>query len=196
MTNNAFTGRERMLPDFQTFVSFDIETTGLGKEAELIELGAVRVERGRITETFSSFVRPQNPIDLMITVLTGITDDMVADAPTPDEIVPDFCDFLGDDILLGHNILAFDCRVLEKYVLACGVTLGNDLFDTLRYVRYRCDMMPKPKDNRLTTLCDHFCINPETHHRAVADAEATAELLLCLKRYTTPKAKYLEEIQT
>ena len=94
---------------------------------------------------------------------------------------------------LSHLVLR---RVLEKYVLACGVTLGNELFDTLRYVRYRCDMMPKPKDNRLTTLCDHFCINPETHHRAVADAEATAELLLCLKRYTAPKAKYLEEIQT
>ena len=153
----------------------------------------MRVERGEVTEVYSTLVKPEAPIDLMITVLTGISDDMVADAPGPDEILPEFYDFCAGDVLLGHNIISFDCAVLEKYALRNGLVFTNDLFDTLRYARWRCELFPKPKDNRLTTLCDHFCINPETHHRAVADAEATAELLFCLQKYGKPKPKYTED---
>lgn len=93
---------------------FDLETTGFSPiQDKIIEIGAVKVEQGRITERFSTFVNPKIPIPFKITDLTGITDDMVMDAEPVEEVLPKFLDFVGDAVLVAHNA-GFDVSFIEQ----------------------------------------------------------------------------------
>jgi DNA polymerase III epsilon subunit family exonuclease len=99
----------------QRYVALDIETTGLDPALEqILELAAVRVEDGKITERFSQLIRPTKPISPFIIQLTGIDDRMVADAPSIQEVLPAFLEFLGEDLILGHNT-AFDLRFIRYH---------------------------------------------------------------------------------
>lgn len=184
-----FPAKEVRTPDFSSFVAFDTETTGLGKNAEIIEIGAVKVVNGNITESFSELVNPDVLISPMITNLTGIDDDMVKDADKIYDVLPRFCKFAGNNILVGHNALGFDCRVMGHWADEHEIYIGNEVFDTLRFVRYRCEPFPGMKNHRLSYLCDYFGIGPKRYHRATADAEAAAELYFMLQKYGRIKTK-------
>lgn len=162
-----------------TYVVIDIETTGLSpNNCEIIELSALKVENNEITDTFSSLVKPAAPVPEFIEALTGITNEMLLTAPSIADILPSYIDFLGDNILLGHNV-TFDIGFLNhncKEYLNC--SLPNDYVDTLRISK----KLIKNIDNyKLGTLAAHFNIPQEVAHRALDDCKTTNELFKQLK---------------
>lgn len=159
-----------------TFVVFDIETTGLSKETESItEIGAVKVVDGKIIDRFSTFVNPERPIPAEITKLTGITNEMVADAPAITEILPKFLEFCQDAVLVAHNA-NFDTGFIRLNAeRKCGIEVKNTVLDTLELARA---LLPELKKHKLDIICEQLGVSLEGHHRAVNDAEATAEVFL------------------
>ena len=159
-----------------TFVVFDIETTGLSKETESItEIGAVKVVDGKIIDHFSTFVNPERPIPTEITKLTGITNEMVADAPVITEILPKFLEFCQDAVLVAHNA-NFDTGFIRLNAeRKCGIEVKNTVLDTLELSRA---LLPELKKHKLDIICEQLGVSLEGHHRAVNDAEATAEVFL------------------
>ena len=159
-----------------TFVVFDIETTGLSKETESItEIGAVKVVDGKIIDRFSTFVNPERPIPAEITKLTGITNEMVADAPVITEILPRFLEFCQDAVLVAHNA-NFDTGFIRLNAeRKCGIEVKNTVLDTLELSR---SLLPELKKHKLDIVCEQLGVSLEGHHRAVNDAEATAEVFL------------------
>ncbi len=159
-----------------TFVIFDIETTGLSREVESItEIGAVKVQDGKIVDRFCSFVNPEKPISVEITKLTGITDEMVSDAPLIQDILPKFLDFCGDGVMVAHNA-SFDMGFIRVNAeRKCGIEVKNTVLDTLELSR---TLLPEMSKHKLNLVCEHLGVSLEGHHRAVNDAEATAEIFL------------------
>ena len=157
-----------------TFVVFDIETTGLSKETESItEIGAVKVVDGKVIDRFSTFVNPERPIPAEITKLTGITNEMVADAPVITEILPRFLEFCQDAVLVAHNANFGFIRLNAER--KCGIEVKNTVLDTLELSR---SLLPELKKHKLDIVCEQLGVSLEGHHRAVNDAEATAEVFL------------------
>ena len=163
--------------NFDPFVVFDLETTGLGRCDKITEIGAVRMECGEVTDTFSSLVNPGRPIPYAVQRLTGITDRMVETAPTIEELLPAFLDFIGDCPLIAHNA-PFDIGFLFRECEALGLMPEIPLVDTLRLARR---VWPKLPSYKLTFLTDYFCIAQDDAHRAWCDAEATGKLY-CMMR--------------
>ena len=172
--NAVFSPRGQNLDD--TYVVFDIETTGLSKEKEMItEIGAVKVADGKIIDRFSTFVNPQRPISAEITKLTGITDDMVKDAPTIENILPEFLKFCEDTVLVAHNA-SFDTGFIRIAVERAGLgELHHTIVDTLELARA---LLPELNKHKLDIVCEHLGVTLNGHHRAVNDAEATAEVFI------------------
>ena len=179
-TTNCFPAKEVKVPDFSSFVSFDIETTGLPRDSHIIEIGAVKVVNGQIAECFSELVNPGIPIPYMITQITGISDDMVRDADNIVNVLSRFSNFCKGFVLVGHNALNFDCQIMRHWADEYNVYIPNDVFDTLKFAKYRCEKLASLKSKKLCDLCDHFCIYSDTYHRALADADITAKLYLKL----------------
>ena len=163
--------------NYDPFVVFDLETTGLGRYDKITEIGAVRMECGEVTDTFSTLVNPGRPIPYTVQRLTGITDPMVAHAPTIEALLPAFLDFIGDGPLVAHNA-PFDVGFLTRECEALGLRLTVPLVDTLRLARR---VWPKLPSYKLTYLTDYFCIAQNSAHRAWCDAEATGKLY-CMMR--------------
>lgn len=154
-----------------TFVVFDVETTGINAEHErLTEIGAVRIKKGSVEERFNTFVNPGKPISSFITELTGITDDMVKDAPGEAEAVKKFLEFAGDDVLMAHNA-RFDISFITAACERNGIPFGPVYIDTLKVAR---GVLPTLKRHKLDTLTKHFKLPAFNHHRASDDAEALA----------------------
>lgn len=155
-----------------SYVCVDVETTGLDpKEEKLIEIGAVKVVDGQVSDTFQSFVNPGRSLSARIVSLTGITDEMLADAPLPKEVMGKFHEFCGDLPLLGHN-LRFDYSFLKRAMVNEGYAFDKSGLDTLRIAR---KYLPELESRSLVFLCEHFGI-VHTAHRALGDAVATTEL--------------------
>lgn len=169
------------LPD--DYVVIDIETTGLIPYFDsIIEISAIRYSQNVEVDRFSTLINPHCPLPPFIVELTGITDDMLVDAPSIDEVFSGFLDFIGDSILVGHNV-NFDINFLYDVSLALEhPPISNDFIDTLRLARW-CHF--PVEDNRLVTLVDYFNISTKSEHRAVSDCIATYRLYLCLKQYIT-----------
>lgn len=158
----------------QTFVVFDIETTGLSpKNDRLTEIGAVKISGGEIVDRYSTFVNPQKPIPLEVTELTQITDEMVKYAPLIGEVLPEFLSFCGDAVMVAHNA-SFDMSFIRENCIQQGIEYRPIVLDTLMLSR---QLLKELKRHRLNLVAKHFGINLEQHHRAVYDAEATAEIL-------------------
>jgi DNA polymerase-3 subunit epsilon len=158
-----------------TFVVVDLETTGGSPATDAItEIGALKMRGGELLGTFETLVNPGVPIPPLITVLTGITEAMVMPAPRIEELLPSFCEFARDAVIVGHNI-RFDISFLDAALLATGRSrLTNRRVDTIGLARRLVrDEVPNLK---LSTLARHFRTPTEPVHRAYADAAATAEL--------------------
>lgn len=160
------------------YVAFDIETTGLNpKYDKIIEIGAVRVRNGETVDTFSTFVNPAKSLPARIVELTGIRDADVADAPYIDEILGAFLAFVGDDALLGHNIL-FDYSFVKKAAVNQKLTFEKQGIDTLRIAK---KFLSGLESRQLGFLCEHYQIALDAH-RALNDAVAAHRLYGILAR--------------
>ena len=158
-----------------TCVVFDIETTGFSPVTNhIIEIGAVRVEKGQITDRFSTFVNPQVPIPYHIEQLTGINDNMVLSAPVISEVLPKFLEFCGDAVIVAHNA-SFDTSFIRENANRLGLTYEPTILDTVTLARL---LLPNLNRYKLDTVAKELKISLENHHRAVDDAGATAEIFV------------------
>ena len=155
------------------YVVFDLETTGFSPENNrIIEFGAVKVENGQITDRFSEFVNPQIPIPYRITQLTGITDDMVIGADPISDVLPRFLEFSKDCVLVGHNV-GFDIGFVRENCKRLGYPCPFTTVDTLGISRA---LLPGHAKYTLDAVAKVLGVVLKNHHRAVDDAECTAEI--------------------
>ena len=161
-------------------VVFDTETAALHGAPHLIELGAVRVVDGEVSEHFESLVRPRVPVEEEARQAHGIQDEELFHAPPPEDVLPAFLEFLGSDWLCAHNA-GFDARVVGFELARLGLAAPpTPVLDTLPLAR-RC--VPEAPDHKLDTLCRHLELETDAHHRALADAATCWQLLeVCLER--------------
>ena len=158
-----------------TYVVFDLETTGFSAiKDKIIEIGAVKVEGGKITDRFSTFVNPGVPIPFRITQLTGITDQMVMDAPGIETVLPQFLEFIGEAALVAHNA-SFDVGFVEQNCRYQDITPDFTSVDTVAMARI---LLPTLSKYKLNVVAGALHISLENHHRAVDDAGATAEIFV------------------
>ena len=158
-----------------TYVVFDIETTGFSAVTDrIIEIGAVKVEDGKITDKFSTFVNPKRPIPFRITELTSITDEMVIGSPDIETILPQFIDFIGDAVLVAHNA-SFDVGFIEQNCKRQKIETDFTYVDTVALARV---LLPALNRFKLDTVAKVLNISLENHHRAVDDAGCTAEIFV------------------
>ena len=158
-----------------SFVVFDIETTGFSPEKnKIIEIGAVKVEKGVITDKFSTFVNPDVPIPFEIEQLTGINDNMVLPAPKIDVILPQFLEFCEGCSLVAHNA-SFDVSFISQNAALLGLPFDPTVLDTVALARH---LLPNLNRFKLDTVAKALNISLENHHRAVDDAGCTAEIFV------------------
>ncbi len=157
------------------FVVFDLETTGLSPEKNrIIEIGAVKVSGGQIVDRFSTFINPEIPIPFEIEKLTSINDNMVIGAPKIEEMLPEFLKFCGDAPLVGHNA-AFDVSFIAHNAARQNIPFSPTVLDTVTMAQH---LLPNLNRYKLDTVAKALDISLEHHHRAVDDAEATAEIFV------------------
>ena len=157
------------------YVVFDLETTGFSPDKnKIIEIGAVKVERGAITERFSTFVNPEVPIPFHIEELTSIRDDMVMDAQKIEEILPRFLEFCEGAIMVAHNA-EFDMSFIRKNCERQQLTAEFTVIDTVALARM---LLPHLNRFKLDTVAKALGISLDHHHRAVDDAACTAEIFV------------------
>jgi len=176
------------------FVVFDIETTGLNASTDrIIEIGAVKVSRGKITDRFSTFVNPKIPIPDKIVELTGITDEMVKDAPEIEEVLESFLNFSKDCVLVAHNA-QFDTGFIKVNAGRYNKPFQYCILDTLELTRA---LFPELKRHRLNVVAKHLNVKLENHHRAVDDAGATAEIFIkCMDMLRQREITYIRDINS
>lgn len=161
------------------YVVFDLETTGAKTPpCRITEIGAYKIEKGKITSEYQTLVNPETPIPPFITGLTGISNAMVANAPKFGEIMSDFMEFIGDAVLVAHNS-HFDMRFLNHEIAKIheDYRVGNPYLCTVKLSR---KLVPHIKNHKLNTVAEHFEIDLRNHHRATDDAKATAEIFIQL----------------
>ena len=166
---------EKGQPLDDTYVVFDLETTGFSPiKDKIIEIGAVKVEHGEITDKFSTFVNPKVPIPFQITQLTSITDQMVIGAPDIETVLPQFLEFIGDAALVAHNA-SFDVSFIEQNCRYQDIQPDFTSVDTVAMARI---LLPTLSKYKLNVVAKALGISLENHHRAVDDAGATAEIFV------------------
>ena len=175
-------------------VVFDIETTGFSNEKnKIIEIGAVKVIDGKITDKYSTFINPGEPIPFRIQELTHISDAMVADAPDITTVIPQFLDFCEGCILVGHNA-NFDVGFIRKNANDLGMLdrVSETYGDTMEMARI---LLPELSNYKLDTVAEALNCVLESHHRAVDDAGCTADIYVeCLKKFKDQGIKYLKDV--
>ena len=165
-------------------VVFDFETTGLSAtDCKIIEIGAVKIHDGKITEQFETFINPMEHIDDESTLVHGITDDMVKDAPTYQQALQDFYKFTRNSTLVAYNI-AFDYSFLDLYGKKSCYNFNNPQIDALKLASINVKGV---KNYKLKTIADKLGVVLDNAHRAVYDAIATAEVFIKLSQYITPE---------
>lgn len=175
------------------YVVFDIETTGLDPEIdEIIEIGAVKIKDGIKIDTFNSLIKPEYEIDEFITELTGITNEMVENAPSINEVLPKFMDFINDYIIIGHNV-NFDINFIYDNLEELNISpITNDFVDTLRISRR---LIPELKHHKLSDLANYFNIDTNGSHRSLKDVEITFEVLNNLNKMIIEKYENIDNFK-
>ena len=162
----------------ETYVVFDIETTGFSPVTNrIIEIGAVKVVNGEITDRFSTFVNPKVPIPFEIEKLTSINDSMVIDAETIDLVLPKFLEFVGDAVLVAHNA-SFDVSFIQENAKRQKIAVDFTYVDTVAIAR---TLLTGQAKYTLDAVAKTLKISLENHHRAVDDAECTALIFVKFK---------------
>ncbi|MCR5399096.1 MAG: topoisomerase DNA-binding C4 zinc finger domain-containing protein [Lachnospiraceae bacterium] len=176
------------IEDSIDYVVFDLETTGTSCiRDQVVEISAVKVVDGKVAEEFSSLVNPQMPIPFYATNVNGITDDMVADAPTFDEVLKEFLDFAGDMILVGHNIHCFDMKFINRDSMKYyGKEVTNTYVDTLPLARM---YLPQLRHHTLTDLAAHYGIDTDGAHRALCDCRMNHQVFEHLREAAKQASK-------
>ncbi|MDO5022292.1 MAG: PolC-type DNA polymerase III [Eubacteriales bacterium] len=155
-------------------VVLDFETTGLNtREDRITEIGAVKLVDGKVVDSYSSLVNPERPLSQKIVELTGITDQMLSSAPKAHEVLPKFIKFLDNCPIAAHNA-KFDTGMLRHELARIGMEYNSTVLDTLFMAQ---KLYPDLPTYRLGTLCRHLGVSLKNAHRAVHDAQATAECL-------------------
>ncbi len=159
----------------QDYVVFDLETTGFSPvKNNIIEIGAVKIQNGKITDRFSTFVNPREPIPYKIQQLTSIRDEDVMDAPVIEDILPQFLEFSKGCVMVAHNA-SFDMSFITENCKRLGLTHEETVVDTVGVARI---LLPGQAKHTLDACAKTLGISLENHHRAVDDAEATAEIFV------------------
>ncbi len=161
--------------EVRDYVVFDLETTGISPNYdEVVEISAIKVRKGRVVEEFNTLVNPKRPIPRRASQVNGITNEMVAEAPLFEEVLSDFFDFVGDDVLVGHNIGSFDMKFLyrdsRKFY---GKIPGNDYVDTLLVARRHLSRL---SHHRLVDLAEYYHISTKGAHRALNDCHMNQQV--------------------
>ena len=170
------------------YVIFDLETTGISCASDrVVEISAVKVRNGQADSEFSTLVNPEIPIPFRASAVNGITDDMVEDAPIFEIALKEFLDFIGDDVLVGHNIHTFDMKFIyrdvERYF---GKTINNDYIDTLQIARA---YLPQLRHHKLVDLAEYYGISSVGAHRALNDCRMNQQIFEKLaEEITNPSA--------
>lgn len=163
----------------EDYVVIDLEMTGLNAKADaILEVGAVRVRDGRQTETYGAILKCGRELSERVVELTGITPEMAAGGREPEEAMREFFTFLGDDVLVGQNVI-FDYSFLKQWSVNHGQTFERNAVDTLKLARR---FLPAEQKKDLESLCTYFGIGRERAHRALDDAMATGIVLERLKQ--------------
>lgn len=166
------------------YTVIDLETTGLSPScSEIIELGAARVEGGEVVATYQQLVRPNYLIDPFITNLTGITNKMVVNMPKIYDVLPEYLDFIGSSVVLGHNV-TFDINFILDFSHQISRTLPNDFIDTMRISR---KLFRDYENHKLATLVKNMNVDVGTAHRALADCIATSSVYEYMKKYAAER---------
>ena len=156
-----------------TYCVLDLETTGLSFRTEKItEIGIMKYKDGEVIDSFSTFVNPQRPIPQEVIDVTNITDEMVADAPTIDQIMPKVLEFIGDSVIVAHNA-DFDVGFLKHNCKLLGLKLENTYVDTLRLAK---DLFPDYKKYKLGIIAENLGIKVDVAHRALDDVDTTVKV--------------------
>ena len=156
-----------------TYCVLDLETTGFSFRTEKItEIGIMKVKNHEVIDEFSTFVNPEKPIPQRVVEVTNITDEMVKDAPTIEEILPKALEFIGDSVLVAHNA-DFDIGFLKYNAGELGLKLGNTYIDTLRLAK---DLFPEYKKYKLGIIAENLGIKVEVAHRALDDVDTTVKV--------------------
>lgn len=162
------------------YVAFDLETTGLSCDTdEIIEIGALKVKDGKVRDRFMALIHPKKPVSAQITEITGITNEMLYDAPEAVEVIPKFLEFCENEVLLGHNIM-FDYKFTKIFARRFGLPFEKTGIDTLKIAR---KVLPDLPSRSLGALCEHYQVINASAHRAYHDALATAKIYQLMAYY-------------
>ena len=144
----------------------------------MIEIGAVKIQDGKVVDTYSTFINPGTPLPPVITEITGITDGMLVDAPTAKEALPQLMAYIGDAVIAAHNA-KFDAGILRSELMRIGKDFSIPILDTLTLAQ---QLYPDFKRYNLASVCRALGVKLKYAHRAVHDAKATAECLIIMLR--------------
>lgn len=176
--NKGLSIREKL----NNYTVIDLETTGKYiTTCEIIEMSAVKIRFGKIADTFTTLVKPKGVLPKEVTQLTGITPDMLKNAPLITESIEDYVKFIGNDVIIGHNISSFDSNLIyDAYLKYKGLEFNNDILDTYHYARC-CNI--DVADYKLITLAEYFNVENNNAHRALNDCLVNFEVYEYLKPF-------------
>lgn len=162
--------------DLKNYIVIDTETTGLSAQRDhIIEISALKIKNGKIIDNYTSLVNPGIMIPKSSIKIHGITDDMVVNAPTIDQVLPEFLDFIGNQPLIGHN-LSFDLRFINSYL---NENINHSLADTMLIARKKLSFLP---NHKLITLIEYFELGESQEHRSLSDCVYTYKVYEKLKQ--------------
>lgn len=162
----------------EDYVVLDLEMTGLNAKTDrILEVGAVRVHAGKVTEEFSGLINPEIALSEKVVKLTGITNEMAEKGDSMEEILPLFLDFLGEDVIIGQNVI-FDYSFIKQWAVNHRLPLEKKAVDTLKLSR---KFLPPEQKKDLESLCRYFQVARCNAHRALDDARETQKIFECLK---------------
>lgn len=178
----------RFLKSGGTFVAFDTETTGLDcQNCRIIEIGAIKFNAGGKISSFNTLINPETTVPQECVKISGITDEMLKNQPLIKDVLPDFCNFIKDSIIVGHNV-QFDLRFLQSELERCGFPSNeNKAIDTLGFARWTFPNLPKYNQ---PFLANFLKIDVHAAHRAYDDAEVCGNIFLELIKASAERQKF------